>query len=85
MEKDGKRVEALAVKNGKIMFAGSKSSALRKKGKNTKIIDLKGKCLMPGFFDPHSHVVLQSVKFSVANLYKGGLVLYKSTHKKHLG
>ena len=37
------------------------------------------------FFDPHSHVVLQSVKFSVANLYKGGLVLYKSTHKKHLG
>jgi len=50
MEKDGKRVEALAVKNGKIMFAGLKSSALGKKGKNTKIIDLKGKCLMPGFF-----------------------------------
>ena len=50
------------------MFTGSKSSVLSKKGKNTKIIDLKGKCLMPGFFDPHSHVVLQSVKFSVANL-----------------
>ena len=57
MEKDGKRVEALAVKNGKIMFAGLKSSALGKKGKNTKIIDLKGKCLMPGFFLILTHML----------------------------
>ena len=38
------------------------------KGPQTKLIDLKGKALLPGFFDPHSHVVLQSAKFITANL-----------------
>lgn len=66
--KDHDRVEALAVKEGKIVALGSKKEVLAYKGKDTKLIDLRGKCLMPGFVDPHSHVVLQSVKFSTANL-----------------
>jgi predicted amidohydrolase YtcJ len=68
MVADGERVEALAVKDGGIVAAGSKAVVMARKGKNTKVVNLDGKCLMPGFFDPHSHVVLQSVKFSVANL-----------------
>ncbi|WP_456391535.1 amidohydrolase family protein [Nitratifractor sp.] len=65
-EKD--RPEALAVKNGKILKVGSRKEVMASKGKATRLIDLKGRCLMPGFFDPHSHVVMQSAKFSVANL-----------------
>jgi predicted amidohydrolase YtcJ len=34
-------------------------------GKNAKIIDLKGKTVLPGFIDPHSHVVAGSVVDSV--------------------
>ncbi len=68
MVKDDDRVQALAVKDGKILAAGSLSKVMTHKGEGTKLVDLKGKCLMPGFVDPHSHVVLQSVKFSTANL-----------------
>ena len=68
MVKDDDRVEALAIKNGVIAFAGSKAEALKRKGSKTKVVDLGGRCLMPGFIDPHSHVVLQSAKFTTCNL-----------------
>jgi predicted amidohydrolase YtcJ len=68
MVKDGDRAEALAVKDGRILAIGTKAKVMSRKGKDTKLIDLGGKTLMPGFYDAHSHVVLQSVKFSTANL-----------------
>ena len=68
MVKDGDRAEALAVKDGRILAVGKKSEVMTCKGSETKLIDLDGKTIMPGFFDSHSHVVLQSVKFSTANL-----------------
>ena len=68
MVKDGERVEALAVKDGRILTTGPESAVMISKRANTKLVNLDGKCLMPGFFDPHSHMVLQSAKFSVANL-----------------
>jgi predicted amidohydrolase YtcJ len=68
MVTDQDQVEALAVKNGRILCAGSKSDVLACAGETTKTLDLKGRCLMPGFIDPHSHVVLQSAKFATVNL-----------------
>ena len=68
MTRDGDHVEALAVKDGHILAVGKLVDVMARKGADTKVIDLGGKALMPGFFDPHSHVVLQSAKFSTANL-----------------
>jgi predicted amidohydrolase YtcJ len=68
MIKDGHRVEALAVKDGKIAATGPKAEMLPWQGPHTKLVDLGGHCLMPGFIDPHSHVVLQSAKFATVNL-----------------
>ena len=68
MVKDADRVEALAVRGGTIVFAGAKIDAMKLKGDATRLADLAGKCLMPGFIDPHSHVALQSAKFGTANL-----------------
>ncbi len=48
-------VEALAVKDGKISFAGTKAEADKLAGKDTLQIDLKGRTLLPGFIDGHSH------------------------------
>ena len=48
-------VEAVAQKDGKIDFVGSKTDALKKYGKNVRLIDLKGNTMLPGFIDPHSH------------------------------
>lgn len=47
--------EAVAVKNGKIIFVGKKADAEKLKGDSTKMNDLKGKTMLPGFIDPHLH------------------------------
>ena len=49
--------EALAVKDGKIIAVGKKDDVLKLKGDATKVIDLGGKSLVPGFLDGHSHFI----------------------------
>jgi predicted amidohydrolase YtcJ len=48
-------VDALVVRDGNIEFAGSSSKAMEIAGKGHKMIDLKGKTLLPGFIDGHAH------------------------------
>lgn len=50
-------VEAVVEKDGKIIYAGNKASALSKFTKQTIQVDLKGKTMMPGFIEPHAHPV----------------------------
>ena len=62
-------VEALAVKDGKIALAGSKDAALKMKGDATKVVDLGGKALLPGFLDAHSHYINSLLVANQAKLY----------------
>ncbi|MGE5209328.1 MAG: amidohydrolase family protein [Alphaproteobacteria bacterium] len=48
-------VEALVVGKGRIVFAGSKDKAFAMKAGSTKVVDLKGRALLPSFLDAHSH------------------------------
>lgn len=48
-------VEAVAVNDGKIVFAGSKDRAFEMKGNTTTLRDLLGKAMLPGFIDAHGH------------------------------
>jgi predicted amidohydrolase YtcJ len=50
--------EAVAVKNGKIVFVGSKADAEKMKGDSTSMNDLQGKTMLPGFIDGHSHIAM---------------------------
>lgn len=48
--------EAVAVKDGKIVAVGTLAElTAASKGAGTRMVDLKGKTLLPGFIDPHSH------------------------------
>lgn len=49
------RVEALAVKNGRIIFKGSNVEAEKYICKDTRILDVKGRTVLPGFIDTHIH------------------------------
>ncbi|MFZ5832817.1 MAG: amidohydrolase, partial [Planctomycetota bacterium] len=62
-------VEALAVKEGKIALAGSKADALKMKGDATKVVDLDGKALLPGFLDAHSHYINSLLVANQCKLY----------------
>ena len=50
--------EALAIKNGKIQAIGNATEINKLKGSTTKVVDLKGQTLLPGFIDAHSHVMM---------------------------
>ena len=47
--------EAVAIKDGKFIKVGSTAEIEALTGENTKLIDLKGKFVMPGIFDLHAH------------------------------
>lgn len=48
--------EALAVKDGKILAVGAQADIEKAhKGKTTRMVDLAGKALLPGFIDGHAH------------------------------
>ncbi|HTH57952.1 MAG TPA: amidohydrolase family protein, partial [Cyclobacteriaceae bacterium] len=50
-------VEAVAVKGEKIIFAGKESEANELKSDQTKMIDLQGKTMTPGFIEGHGHLL----------------------------
>ena len=47
--------EAIAMKDGKIIYVGNKAESEAYKGAGTTVVDLKGKFVMPGFIDAHVH------------------------------
>jgi len=47
--------QATAVRDGKIVYVGSDAGVAAWIGSNTKVIDLAGRMLMPGFVDAHLH------------------------------
>lgn len=47
--------QALAVRGGRIVYVGDNAGVQPLTGKATKVIDLKGRMLMPGLIDGHMH------------------------------
>lgn len=62
------RAEAVAVKDGKIIAVGKKEDVLKTKGDATKLVELTGKTMLPGFVDPHGHVFAGGIQALSANL-----------------
>ncbi|WP_207308699.1 amidohydrolase family protein [Marinobacter caseinilyticus] len=61
-------VEAVAVKDGIIIVAGPQAVIQRLQGTETRIHDLQGNTLLPGFVDSHGHAYIQGVQATTANL-----------------
>lgn len=55
VDKNGSIVDAIAVRAGKILSVDSERKINELIGSDTKIIDLGGKTMIPGFYDAHSH------------------------------
>ncbi len=48
--------EAAAVKGNRIVYVGDDAGVQMWQGENTKLIDLNGRALLPGFIDSHMHL-----------------------------
>ena len=62
------RAAAVAVASGKIAAVGSSNEVMKLKGKDTRIVDLSGQAMIPGFVDAHGHVLLIGLQALSANM-----------------
>lgn len=51
------KAEAVAVRGDRIVYVGTKTGAAKLVGAKTKVADLKGASLYPGFTDSHAHLL----------------------------
>jgi predicted amidohydrolase YtcJ len=47
--------QAVAIKDGKFVVVGANAAALKLRGPSTRVIDLRGRLVVPGFNDNHVH------------------------------
>jgi predicted amidohydrolase YtcJ len=62
------RAEAVAEKGGRIIAVGPLATIMAHKGAGTRMIDLGGRAMLPGFFDAHGHVFIGGLQALSANL-----------------
>lgn len=60
--------EAVAVKAGLVTVIGSNAEVLRERGPATRVIDLKGKTVLPGLIDSHVHITGSALSEAQAKL-----------------
>jgi len=90
MESSNPFVEAIAIKNGKIIKVGKNEVIKKYIGKNTKVIDCKNKLVLPGFIDNHTHFVyggfqIQGINLRVAKSRSEFVNIIKDFAKKNSG
>lgn len=62
---------AVAIKGGKFLAVGTDAEIMSLAGQETKIIDLKGKRVLPGLIDNHTHVVRGGLNFNMELRWDG--------------
>ena len=64
-------VEAIAIAEGKILEAGKQSAVMQYATAKSKFIDLKGKRVIPGLNDSHTHLIRGGLNFNLELRWEG--------------
>jgi predicted amidohydrolase YtcJ len=60
--------EAVAVRDGRIVFVGTRAGARAFVGPKTRVLKLDGRMLLPGFQDAHAHPISGGLELALCNL-----------------
>ena len=60
--------EAVAVRGGRILAVGTRAQVEATRGAGTRMVNLEGRAMLPGFVDPHGHVVMVGLQAVGANM-----------------
>jgi predicted amidohydrolase YtcJ len=71
MAKEGEFVQAVAVKDGKIVATGSNAKVLKLKRASTQLIDARGQTVIPGLNDSHTHVIREGLNYNMELRWDG--------------
>jgi predicted amidohydrolase YtcJ len=62
----------VAVREGRVVYVGDDRGSERYAGKTTRILDLSGHMVLPGFQDTHAHPLAGGLEAGECNLYDAG-------------
>ena len=71
LDRSRPQAEALAVKNGTIVAVGSTAEILRHEGVGTRRIDLRGRRVIPGLNDSHTHLIRAGLNYNMELRWDG--------------
>lgn len=66
VDAENRVTEALAVRDGRIVAVGDMAPVFARRGPSTRVIDLGGRALLPGFVEPHGHPSMSATTFDSA-------------------
>ena len=80
--------DALAVRDGRLVFVGDEAGVEKFIGRATRVVDLTGRMVLPGFQDNHAHPLSGGLELGECNLYtartasevEGAIRAYASQH-----
>jgi predicted amidohydrolase YtcJ len=87
MDANDTRAQAVAMRDGSIVAVGSKGEISQFIGEETRVIDLRGRTVLPGFIDAHSHLthtgmLLSSIDLAEARSIEEVLDMIRAYAKK---
>jgi predicted amidohydrolase YtcJ len=68
VDDDRSWMEAVAITDGRIVYAGADSGIDQHIGANTTVVDLKGRMMLPAFQDSHIHPIGAGIEASACDL-----------------
>src|SRR6202162_6514527 len=57
---------AVAIRDGRFLAIGTDKEVMALAGPKTKVVDLKGRRVLPGLIDSHLHIIRGGVHFNIA-------------------
>ncbi|MFK3740709.1 amidohydrolase [Massilia sp. TN1-12] len=78
MVKEGEFVQAVAVKDGKVLATGTNAQILKLKQADTQVIDAGGRTVIPGLNDSHLHVIREGLNYNMELRWDGVTTLKRA-------
>ena len=68
VDKKESLAQAVAVKGDRIIHVGKSEEVRGLVGKSTRVTDLRGKTVLPGFIEPHTHFMSFGIRLKMVNV-----------------
>ncbi|MHA3736949.1 amidohydrolase [Pseudomonas sp. Eth.TT006] len=62
---------AVAIKDGRFVAVGNDAEAMALRGSATQVVDLKGRCVIPGLNDSHLHLIRGGLNYNLELRWEG--------------
>jgi len=71
LDRSNPTASAVAIKDGKFSAVGTDPEIMPLAGANTRLIDLKGRCALPGLIDNHLHIIRGGLNYNMELRWDG--------------